>query len=144
MTSWLRYGAPALLLASCLALAPRSAPAQKSVLSPLPPLGGGAGDMAFFESKVRPLLVKACTPCHGDGGQSKGDLSLTTKAGWKSVVVPGNPAGSTLIQRVKSKGAPMPPTGSLPAEDIATLEAWVKMGAPDPTSRLPGESGSRG
>lgn len=92
---------------------------------------------AFFESKIRPLLVKNCTSCHG-GGQSKGQLSLDTAASWKKggssgpVIVPGDPAKSILIQRVKSTGAPMPPNGKLTNDEIAALEAWVKMGAPDP------------
>ncbi|MGC4044535.1 MAG: PSD1 and planctomycete cytochrome C domain-containing protein [Armatimonas sp.] len=92
---------------------------------------------AFFESKIRPLLVKNCTSCHG-GGQSKGQLSLDTAASWQKggssgpVIVPGDPAKSILIQRVKSTGAPMPPNGRLSNDEIAALETWVKMGAPDP------------
>jgi Protein of unknown function (DUF1553)/Protein of unknown function (DUF1549) len=49
-------------------------------------------------------------------------------------VVPGNPEKSLLISRVKSAGAPMPPGGKLSTSEIAALEAWVKMGAPDPRS----------
>ncbi len=91
----------------------------------------------FFESKIRPLLVKNCSSCHG-GGQSRGQLSLETAASWKkggasgAVIVPGDPAKSLLIQRVKSASAPMPPSGKLSESEIADLEAWVKRGAPDP------------
>jgi mono/diheme cytochrome c family protein len=97
---------------------------------------------AFFESKIRPLLLKNCSSCHG-GSQSKGNLSLETAAGWKKggysgpAVVPGDPAKSVLIQRVKSTTNPMPPNGRLSADEIAALEAWVKMGAPEPVATSP-------
>ena len=34
-----------------------------------------SADMKFFESKIRPVLVKHCYECHGDGS-SKGELAL--------------------------------------------------------------------
>jgi hypothetical protein len=87
----------------------------------------------FFEAKVRPLLSKNCYSCHGNGA-TKGGLSLSTKAGWQAggVIVPHSPAQSLLLQRVKSNGSPMPPRGKMADSDIAILEEWIKMGAPDP------------
>ncbi|WP_395090484.1 PSD1 and planctomycete cytochrome C domain-containing protein [Armatimonas sp.] len=87
----------------------------------------------LFEAKIRPLLLKRCTPCHGAEKQ-QGGLRLDSKTGWQAsgVVVPGKPEKSRLIERIKSKTAPMPPTGLLPASEQAALEAWVKLGAPDP------------
>ena len=86
-----------------------------------------------FEAKVRPLLVKCCLSCHG-AQNPKGGLRLDSKAGWRAagVIVPGKPEKSPLIARIKSKEAPMPPTGPLPASEIAVLEQWVRQGAPDP------------
>jgi hypothetical protein len=104
----------------------------------------------FFETKIRPVLSKSCYRCHSQAeGKSKGDLTLDTKAGWEKggengpAIVPGKPEESLLIKAVHydDKDMQMPPTskgGKLPAEQIADLEEWVRMGAPDPrTSAVP-------
>ena len=101
-----------------------------------------AQDTTFFETKVRPLLVEHCYDCHS-GDKTKGGLSLETKAGWAKggdtgpAIVPGNPDDSLIIQAVRYTDADfaMPPKkkgGKLSADQIAVLEQWVKMGAPDP------------
>ena len=39
--------------------------------------------LEFFESKVRPLLVDHCYPCHSARAEKiKGGLRLDTRAGW--------------------------------------------------------------
>ncbi|NDA67387.1 MAG: hypothetical protein EB141_11185, partial [Verrucomicrobia bacterium] len=94
---------------------------------------------AFFESKIRPLFIEHCQKCHGEKKQESG-LRLDTKAGWQKggehgpVIVPGDPEKSRLIQAVrrKDKSLQMPPKSALGAEDVAALEQWVKLGAPDP------------
>jgi hypothetical protein len=100
--------------------------------------------MAFFEANIRPLLVERCYECHSsEKGQSKGGLTLDTRAGWMTggdsgaAIVPGKPEESLLIKAVRYDDAAlaMPPKkkgGKLPAADIAKLEQWVAMGAPDP------------
>ena len=87
----------------------------------------------LFETKVRPLLLKRCTPCHGSEKQ-QGNLRLDSKKGWQAsgVIVPGKPEKSRLIERIKSKDAPMPPTGLLSVSEQAVLTEWVRAGAPDP------------
>ncbi|WP_309708572.1 DUF1549 domain-containing protein [Armatimonas sp.] len=92
-----------------------------------------AQTMSLFETKVRPLLLKRCMPCHGAEKQ-QGNLRLDSKAGWQAsgVVVPGKPEKSRLIERIKSKDAPMPPTGLISASEQAVLTQWVRAGAPDP------------
>ena len=94
---------------------------------------------AFFESKIRPLLIEHCQKCHGEKKQ-EGGLRLDTKAGWQKggehgpAIVPGDPERSRLILAVRraDKDFQMPPKRSLAAEEIAALEQWVKLGAPDP------------
>ena len=49
-------------------------------------------------------------------------------------VVPGDAAGSGLVERVQGRPVLMPPTGALASADIAALVAWVEMGAPWPTN----------
>jgi cytochrome c553 len=99
-----------------------------------------ADGVAFFESKVRPLLVKHCYECHSQEGKVKGGLLLDRKEGWQKggdagpALVPGQPAKSLLLHSVRyeDEDLQMPPKSKLPPEDIATLEQWIQMGAPDP------------
>ncbi|MBN9518234.1 PSD1 domain-containing protein [bacterium] len=97
--------------------------------------------IAFFEKKVRPVLVENCYKCHsGDSEKLKGGLALDTRAGVRQggesgpAVVPGSAERSLLVRAIRSadQATAMPPKGKLPDHVIADLEAWVKMGAPDP------------
>ena len=92
----------------------------------------------FFEKKVRPVLAEKCYSCHGEKKQSAG-LRLDTAAGSKAgaddgpVIVPGDPAKSRLIASVKRMAEhAMPPKEPLPANAVAALTEWVKLGAPYP------------
>lgn len=100
--------------------------------------------LVFFESNIRPILAEHCYDCHSSKeGVSKGGLTLDTRAGWEvggdsgPAIVAGKVEESLLIQAVRYDDADlaMPPKkkgGKLPAADIAKLEQWVAMGAPDP------------
>ena len=98
-----------------------------------------AEDLAFFESKVRPLLVDRCYECHSEAKQ-KGQLRLDARelilAGGESgaAVVPNNPAESLLLQAVRFESFEMPPSGKLPDAEIAILEEWIRRGTPWPKS----------
>ncbi|MFZ4593381.1 MAG: PSD1 and planctomycete cytochrome C domain-containing protein [Verrucomicrobiaceae bacterium] len=101
-----------------------------------------AEDFAFFESKVRPVLVKHCYECHSvESGKSKGDLMLDTREGIRAggetgpAVVPGDAARSLLLTAIKHSDPDleMPPKeAKLPESVIADIETWIKSGAPDP------------
>ena len=98
--------------------------------------------LEFFEAKVRPLLVQHCYECHAkDAKTIQGSLVLDSKQGWEMggdngpTIEPGNPDESLLIQAVRYEEMEMPPKGKLSERDIATLEQWVKMGAPDPRDK---------
>jgi hypothetical protein len=116
----------------------RSSPAAE------PPAADAAG-VAFFESKVRPLLVERCYDCHAADTDQKGSLQLDTAAGMKKggdtgpALVPGDPEKSLFIKAVRyhDKNFQMPPDGRLADEEIAVLEEWVRMGAPDPRDGRP-------
>jgi hypothetical protein len=99
----------------------------------------------FFETRVRPVLAEHCYECHSAKAEKvKGGLLLDTRAGVAkggasgAVVVPGKPEESLLIQIVKGSVGDldaMPPRksgGPLKPEQIAALEEWVRLGAPDP------------
>ncbi len=109
-------------------------------------LAGRAADdtagIEFFEKKVRPILVESCYKCHSAQAEKvKGGLLLDTRAAVLKggdtgpAIVAGDPEKSLLIKAVRytDEDLQMPPKGKkLSTEQIANLEAWVKMGAPDP------------
>jgi hypothetical protein len=91
---------------------------------------------AFFESRVRPLLVAKCQECHSSK-LSEAGLRLDSRpallAGGQSgpVAIAGNAAHSRLIEAVKRAGdLQMPPDESLSADEVAVLEQWVADGMP--------------
>jgi hypothetical protein len=105
-----------------------------------------AEQLAFFEAKVRPLLVKHCYECHAaKSSQTKGGLALDSRSGWQAggdsgeVIVPGRPDESLLIESVRYSNSDlqMPPKYRLSDQEIAVLVAWVELGAPDPRSSGP-------
>src|SRR3954453_3574066 len=102
------------------------------------------GQAEFFENKIRPVLVKNCYKCHSaESAKVKGELLLDTREGLLKggktgpAIVPGDLEKSLLIKavRYKDEDLQMPPKGEkLLDGQIADLETWVKMGAPDPRS----------
>ena len=98
----------------------------------------------FFESRVRPILVKQCLKCHGADKQ-EGDLRLDTMAAWQRggsqgpAIVPGKPVQSLLIRAItyEDSDLKMPPDKRLAQADRDTLTEWVKRGAPDPRTDGP-------
>ena len=101
-----------------------------------------AEKQAFFESRIRPLLIDRCYQCHGPD-EASGRLRLDLRSGWERggetgpAIVPGNPADSLLIRAVngsdpelsmppKDAGPPLTPAQQ---EDLA---AWIRNGAFDP------------
>jgi hypothetical protein len=104
--------------------------------------------LEFFENKIRPVLVDNCYPCHSRQSiKVKGGLLLDTREGLLKggdtgpAIKPGDLEQSLLIKAVRytDHDLRMPPKNKkLPAEQIAALEAWVKMGAPDPRTAQAG------
>ena len=67
-----------------------------------------ADQIAFFESKIRPVLVESCYECHSAGAKKiKGGLVLDSRAGVRKggdtgpAITPGDPDASLLIQAVR-------------------------------------------
>jgi hypothetical protein len=116
-----------------------------AIASPAPSAAPGtapsAEDIAFFEKKVRPILVRRCQDCHSTRTKKKrGGLLLDSRAAILAggdtgpAVVPGQPAKSLLVQAIRHQHdtLAMPPSGKLPAAEVALLEEWVRRGAPFP------------
>ncbi len=115
---------------------------------PVPLVAKPIGNMSgteYFESKVRPLLVKHCYECHSEGENSqKGGLLLDRESGWldggdtgKSVVA-GQPNDSLLVAAVErqDEDSAMPPKYALEAEEVEILARWIKEGAPGPAEDM--------
>ncbi len=130
MNSRLLYGIAGMLIGVCLPMAAQEV---------LP------GDqVAFFEAKIRPVLIDKCYQCHAaTSSKVRGGLLLDTREGTRRggesgpAVVPGDVSRSLLIEAIHhgNKDTAMPPEkngGKLPEAVIADFEKWVRMGAPDP------------
>jgi hypothetical protein len=113
---------------------------------------GAAAEMtpeqrSFFESKIRPVLVKECYECHAQASKKLGgklllDAPTEMLAGGESgpSMVPGDPDASLIIQALRYDGLEMPPKKRLPEPVIQDFIQWVKMGAPDPRVVSPSAS----
>ncbi len=102
--------------------------------------------VAFFEKKIRPILVDNCFECHSvESKKVKGGLfvdsrdSLLKGGDLGPAIVPGDPEKSLLIIAVRqtNKDLQMPPKQKLSNTQIMDLETWVKMGAIDPRKNVP-------
>ncbi|MCP4193172.1 MAG: DUF1553 domain-containing protein [Planctomycetaceae bacterium] len=93
----------------------------------------------FFESKIRPVLVKQCYECHAvDSKKLSGGLLVDSRQsllqGGESgpAIVPNAPQESLLISALKHDDFEMPPKGKLSQQVIADFEKWIEDGATDP------------
>src|SRR3954451_21067977 len=106
----------------------------------------------YFEKNVRPILVDTCYKCHSAQSEKlKGGLYVDSRDGLLKggktgpSLVPGDPDKSLLIKAVRytDDDLQMPPKDQLSKEQVAALETWVKMGAPDPrAAATPAKSGA--
>jgi hypothetical protein len=98
----------------------------------------------FFESKIRPVLVEQCYPCHSaQSGKARGGLTLDTRAAMlkggdtEPAVVPGKPEKSLLVAAIRQTGdLKMPPKKKLPDAVVSDIRRWIELGAPDPRDRV--------
>ncbi len=101
-------------------------------------------EIAFFEKKIRPVLVAHCYQCHSEkafqASNLKGELRLDNRAaalkGGESgaAIVPGKPSESLLLEALNYESFKMPPKGKLPAAVITDFRDWIARGAADPRS----------
>lgn len=107
-------------------------------VSLLTPLQADEG-IDFFEKRIRPVLVDHCYRCHAaEFNDAKGGLTLDTREGIRlggesgAAIIPGKPEESLLLEAVRYESFQMPPKERLSPQQIADLEKWISMGAPDP------------
>jgi Protein of unknown function (DUF1549)/Planctomycete cytochrome C len=95
-----------------------------------------AGELEFFEQRIRPLLAEHCYSCHGVAEQKAGlrlDHIETILNGGDS------PDGSRIVRAVRYEDVKlqMPPDGRLDAAAVADLSKWIELGAPWPNEARP-------
>ena len=114
-----------------------------AVLSSAPILGRDTllppEDIAFFESRIRPVLIRHCYECHSSAAaEIRGGLLLDSRDGVRkggdtgAAVVPGQPADSLLLEALRFESFEMPPSGRLPNRVVSDFKEWIRRGTPDP------------
>ena len=86
------------------------------------------GNVTF--ERVAAVFNANCMPCHSSQNR-KGGYDLSTYDTALKELVPGDPANSEILQYLKGEKQPQMPFKRAPlsAEDIATIETWIKTGA---------------
>jgi mono/diheme cytochrome c family protein len=86
-----------------------------------------------FAEQVKPILEARCVECHGASDAELG-LNLSTYEGvmagsdYGTVIEPGNPEGSLLIDMIAS--GDMPEEGDpVPPEELDLIRTWIQEGA---------------
>lgn len=104
-------------------------------------------ELAFFESKIRPVLVNNCYECHSvDSKEVGGNLLLDSRIGivrggdTEPPIIPGDPASSLFMRAIRhtDPDLKMPPGEKLASYEIADLERWIELRAPDTRTTDPG------
>lgn len=86
------------------------------------PTDGGVS----FQADLVPIFIRYCVSCHAN---------RATHADVRARVVPGDPPGSLLYQKItgtQTRGAPMPLGGQLSNDDppaTMLIERWIRQGA---------------
>lgn len=108
-----------------------------------------ARQRAFFEARIRPVLIKHCYECHSaESDEVKGGLRVDSSPGLLTggdsgpAIVAGKPDESPLIEALRYDGLEMPPAGRLPKQVVQDFEQWVESGAFDPRSTIPESTAS--
>jgi hypothetical protein len=97
--------------------------------------------LAFFESKIRPVLIERCYSCHSLGAKEVGgNLLVDSRSGLIQggdngpPIFPGDPESSLLVRAIRhtDPDLKMPPDARLSDFEIANIEQWIRWRAPDP------------
>ncbi len=90
--------------------------------------GGGSQVQSGMPCDVEAVL-ETCTSCHA-GDTPSGGLALVTREDFlaASAVDPSVSVAERALARMQDPEFPMPPTGTLTADQIATFAAWVQDG----------------
>lgn len=95
--------------------------------------------LAFFEKRIRPILVDNCYECHSvESDSEEGGLLVDSRAGLLSggdngaAINLDEPDSSLLLEALRYESLEMPPDQQLPAHVVEDFETWIKDGVTDP------------
>jgi mono/diheme cytochrome c family protein len=105
----------------------------------LVPVAVDAAPAVSFAEEIMPIFERSCVSCHGEPGEDgeivvEASLDMTTYEGimagseWGSVIEPGDPGESLLLDMVKVGDMPEDGDPLDPAE-IELIETWIAEGA---------------
>lgn len=112
-----------------------------AIFAPLPNLAAAdpADSVAFFESRIRPVLVQRCYGCHSvDADEIGGSLLLDSSGGMLTggdsgaAIEPGDAEASMLVSALRYESSEMPPDEQLPDHVVDDFVRWINAGATDP------------
>ena len=104
---------------------------------------------------VQAILGARCAKCHTDNGKlgaapegyRLNNLENTLAAADRARIVPGHPAASELVRRIRGQSTPRMPFAGPPyltPEEIGLIERWIAQGARDAEGRVaPVPAGAR-
>jgi hypothetical protein len=126
-------------------LQPGDSDAQQEVATPARSTEP-ASDGPPTYAQVAPIFARRCAKCHtgqGQMGPAPEGYRLTSYAQTLSEadrvrVVPGNPAASELVRRIRGQARPQMPFDGPPFLDpseITLIEEWIAQGARDSTGK---------
>ncbi|MFM8479222.1 MAG: DUF1549 domain-containing protein, partial [Planctomycetaceae bacterium] len=130
----LHFFLPQLLWLFCAALAAADEPASAAAAPAADP-----EKLAFFESRIRPVLVQHCYKCHSaESKDVRGGLLVDSRQGLLQggdsgpAVIPGDASAGELLAALRHETVEMPPDRRLSDAVIADFQAWIEAGAVDP------------
>ncbi|MEO1616697.1 MAG: PSD1 and planctomycete cytochrome C domain-containing protein [Planctomycetota bacterium] len=112
-----------------------------------PPAKPTPDQLKFFETKIRPVMVRECYGCHSkQSGQARGGLQLDSREamlrGGDSgpAIVPKSLEDSLFFGAITHTDFIMPPKRKLSDAEIDDFRRWILDGAPDPRISKPTDS----
>ncbi len=93
--------------------------------------------IAFYETRIKPVIAENCAACHVDDPEDfGGGLGITGRAslirGGDSgpAVAVHSPESSLLLSAINHESFEMPPGEKLPQENIDDIRLWLQLGMP--------------
>ena len=91
-----------------------------------------AAQIEFFEKEVQPILKSRCLKCHGGEEKIRSGFRMTSRGAilrggeLGAAISLTDPDSSAFLKAIRYEELEMPPSGRLPAAEVATLTRWVR------------------